>query len=169
MAQTDVNFHATEPSGASPVDPATTSALQILKGALGAKGPAQFVALAASLTTLTTGILAAINDKSSKARKLASNKAALASATIKTPVVKPPSLDGAIHSINSNIAGISTPDTAKVQRAASLASNVRSPSALSDFEGRRINQVADRTSKESNELVDLLRSVNGFKKTVESV
>ena len=168
MAQTDLNFHATEPSATTPVEPATTIALQALKAGLGARGPAQFLALAGALKTLAGGILSAINDKSSQSRKLAENKTTLASTTIQTPTVKPPNLDGATQTINSNLAGISTPDTARIQKASSMASNVRSPGALKDFESKRIDQVSDRSNKESNELVSLLRSVNGFRKQVES-
>ena len=168
MAQQDLNLHATAPSSTTPVDPATTVSLQLLKSGLGAKGPAQFVVLASALATLAKGVLAAINDKTDKASRLASNKANLTTSAIKTPTVKPPNLDGAVQTINSNLSAITTPDTAKVQKAASMASNVRNPDALTDFTKKRIDQVSDRTNKESDELVDLLRSVNGFKKQVES-
>jgi hypothetical protein len=166
---TEINLHASDAPATNPLNASTVAGLQALMSSLGPKGPAQFAALAIALGKLASGIVAAINDRSSRAKTLASNKIALSQASLQTPTVKPPNLDGDIHTVSNGLSTINTSDTAKVQSAAAASSNVRDPSALQNFDSKQIGLITDRTRKEVSELSDMLKTVNALKKAVESV
>jgi hypothetical protein len=168
MSRETPRLHDADEDAATIVDPGTSAALTMLKTSYGDQGNAQFSALSDALDKLKEAMVAAINDKSAKLAKLPTNKTWLSETNLKIPSVKPADLNQTIITIVSILDGVFTPDTVKVQRAALLASNVRSPEDLSNFESAKIDQISNQTNQEISELNELLKSVNGLKKQVES-
>jgi hypothetical protein len=168
MSREAPRLHDDDTVATAPMDPGTVSAVDNLKSSFGTSASGQLAALASALGTLSDALTAAINDKSSKLKTLPANKNALAQASLEVPSVQPTGLEDAAKTITNILSGIYTPDTAKVQKAILMASTVRDPSQLEDFQNSKIDLVSDQTNQEMSELNELLKSVNGFKKQVES-
>jgi hypothetical protein len=144
MAKDPVDIHEGEPPITTPLGGETLSELESVKASLGPLAISRFSALAEALEILSNGIVAVMNDRAEQKKKLPD------------------------RTINNVIGGILTEDTKKVQRAAAIAVNARSPQTMNDFVSSRIDQVSDRMDEEGAELADLLAIVNEFKKQVES-
>ncbi len=168
MVQENVNVHAGEETATAPTSTETASALRQKKANLGSRGDAEFIAFSAALSTLGKGIVAAINDKVSQSKTLADNKLSLSTSRLQSPTVKPPGLNEANRTVSANLSGITTEDTKTVQKSMGLASNVRDPSGLNEFESKSIDQENKILNEEINELSEALKVVNGLKKQVES-
>jgi len=161
MAKSSVNIHQDEPPASTPIDSSTDFKLQGLSD--------NKAELTVALNTLADEITAAINDKNMQSRELPNNKAAIQGSSLVPRNVEVLGFDSAVTSLNALLGPLNTITIRQTFQAVSLSSNVPSISAISKFEDDKMDLIAQRLSKESGVLGELLGVVNGLRLKVSTL
>jgi hypothetical protein len=122
--------HIGEPAAQTPVTGQTKAAMASLKQSIGASG---MQSLSVALGKISDSLTISINHATRQLGETTKNTKALSRLKVDVPPAKSDDVGDAARSVSTILRDVVTVDTAKVQKAASVANAQPDPTALNDF------------------------------------